>query len=135
VPVTTARLEPDGRRLHLELAEVQPGFVHELTVAPAVTSVGGTASPTTPSTASSTARPSQLRRNSSPRRKPRWGRAIRGPARNCTACTARRATARTARAHWRRAPRITLGPEACAPGRTQSSRKLSPRVDSRSRRR
>jgi mono/diheme cytochrome c family protein len=39
--VTTARLEPDGRRLHLELAEVQPGFVHELTVAPAVTSVGG----------------------------------------------------------------------------------------------
>jgi cytochrome c553 len=41
VPVTTARLEPDGRRLHLELAEVQPGFVHELTVAPAVTSVGG----------------------------------------------------------------------------------------------
>lgn len=41
VPVTTARLEPDGRRLFLELAEVQPGFVHELTVASAVTSAGG----------------------------------------------------------------------------------------------
>jgi cytochrome c553 len=41
VPVTSARLEPDGRRLHLELAEVQPGFIHELTVASAVTSAGG----------------------------------------------------------------------------------------------
>ncbi|MFM9090992.1 MAG: c-type cytochrome [Verrucomicrobiota bacterium] len=41
VPVTTARIEPGGRRLHLELAEVQPGLVHELTVASAVTSAGG----------------------------------------------------------------------------------------------
>jgi len=41
VPVTSARLEQDGRRLHLELAEVQPGFVHELNVAPPVTSAVG----------------------------------------------------------------------------------------------
>ena len=41
VPVSSARLEPDGRRLHLTLAEVQPGFVHELTVAPEVSSADG----------------------------------------------------------------------------------------------
>lgn len=41
VPVTAARLEPDGRRLRLTLAEMQPGFVHELTISPDVTSAGG----------------------------------------------------------------------------------------------
>jgi mono/diheme cytochrome c family protein len=41
VPVNAARLEPGGRRLHLELAEVQPGFVYELMVAPEVTSAAG----------------------------------------------------------------------------------------------
>jgi mono/diheme cytochrome c family protein len=39
--VTAARLESGGQRLHLELAEVQPGFVYELMVAPEVTSADG----------------------------------------------------------------------------------------------
>ena len=41
VPVTAVRLEADGRRLRLTLAEMQPGFVHELTISPEVTSAGG----------------------------------------------------------------------------------------------
>ncbi|MFZ9838842.1 MAG: c-type cytochrome [Opitutaceae bacterium] len=41
VPVTAARRSPDGRRVELELAELQPGFVHELSVAAEVQSARG----------------------------------------------------------------------------------------------
>ena len=41
VPVTAARLGADGRTLELELLELQPGHVHELTVDAAVTDRAG----------------------------------------------------------------------------------------------
>lgn len=41
VPVTAARLAPDGRALDLELFELQPGFVYEFTVSPQVVSRSG----------------------------------------------------------------------------------------------
>ncbi|MBI5769368.1 MAG: c-type cytochrome [Verrucomicrobia bacterium] len=41
VPVTLARLAPDGRSARIELLEVQPGYVYELNVAKTVTSRAG----------------------------------------------------------------------------------------------
>ena len=41
VPVTAARLEPDGRLLRLELLEAQPGFIYEIVVAKDVVSRSG----------------------------------------------------------------------------------------------
>lgn len=41
VPVTSAQLDPDGRLLRLELAEVQPGYIYEFTVSNDVVSRNG----------------------------------------------------------------------------------------------